>query len=391
MSKVIIVGAGASGMMCAINSKTNNNEVIVLEKNSSPGKKILMTGNGRCNFYNDDQGINKYHSDSNIINNIFSDTSRVLEFFNNIGIKHSIKNGYYYPYSNKSETINNTLINECYKKGIEIRCNYEVTNIKKEDNKFIINNDLTCDILVLSMGSTSGINVDKFYGYDILNDLGLNIVRPLPSLTKLVCEGSFFNKWNGIRTKAIVSSFNNDTLLKEESGEILLTDYGVSGICIFNISRDIVKLLDDGKNASVKINFMEDFSIEELFNSDLTIKEILDRVLDEKLVDIILNKYHVLGNKKYEDLNNEEKNNLRHGLYAFELNVIDYKDFKSSQVTQGGLSLDDVNENFEVNNIPNLYVIGELLDIDGDCGGYNLTSAFLTALKASDSIRTKND
>ena len=136
---------------------------------------------------------------------------------------------------------------------------------------------------------------------------------------------------------------------------------------------------------------MEDFSIEELFNSDLTIKEILDRVLDEKLVDIILNKYHVLGNKKYEDLNNEEKNNLRHGLYAFELNVIDYKDFKSSQVTQGGLSLDDVNENFEVNNIPNLYVIGELLDIDGDCGGYNLTSAFLTALKASDSIRTKND
>ena len=391
MSKVIIVGAGASGLMCAINSKTNLNEVIVLEKNSSPGKKILMTGNGRCNFYNDDQSINKYHSDSNKINDIFKNTKRVLDFFNNIHVKYTIKNGYYYPYSNKSETINNTLIDEAYKKGVNIICDYEVTSIKKDGNEFVINDDLRCDILVLSMGSTSGINYDKFYGYDILNDLGLNIIRPLPSLTKLVCEGTFFNKWNGIRTKAKVSSYENDTLIKEESGEILLTDYGVSGICVFNISRDIVRLLDDGKTPKIKINFMEDFSIDELFNNELTIKETLDRVLDEKLVDVILNKYYVSKDKKYENLNNEEKNDLRHGLYEFELNVIDYKDFKSSQVTQGGLSLDDINDSFEVNSIPNLYVIGELLDIDGDCGGYNLTSAFLTALKASDSIRTKND
>lgn len=387
MSKVIIVGAGASGLMCALNSKTNLNEVIILERNNTPGKKILASGNGRCNFYNDDQSIKKYHSESNKINTLFEESNRVLDIFNSLGVKYSIKNGYYYPYSNKSETINNTLINECEKKGIEIKCNYEVTSIKKENNKFIINNELEGDILVLSTGSMSGVNYEKFYGYDFLDCFNLNIVRPLPSLTKLVCEGSFFNKWNGIRTKAIVSSFNNDVLIKEESGEILLTDYGISGICVFNISRDIVRLLDDGKNASVKINFLEDFSIDELFNSDLTIKETLDRVLDEKLVDVILNRYHVLGNKKYHELNNEEKNNLRYGLYAFELNVIDYKDFKSSQVTQGGLSLDELNDNFEVNSVPNLYVIGELLDIDGDCGGYNLTSAFLTALKASDKIK----
>lgn len=387
MSKVIIVGGGASGLMCALNSKTNLNEVTILERNSTPGKKILMSGNGRCNFYNDDQTINRYHSESTKINDLFVDSKRVLDFFKNLGVKYTVKNGYYYPYSNKSETINNTLINECEKKGIEIKCDYEVTSIKKENDKFIINDEIEGDILVLSTGSMSGINYDNFYGYDLLDSFNLNIVRPLPSLTKLVCDGSFFNKWNGIRTKAVVTSFNNDELIKEEEGEILLTDYGISGICVFNISRDIVKLLDDGKNASVKINFLEDFSIDELFNNDLTIKETLDRVLDEKLVDVILNKYHVLGNKKYEELNNEEKNNLRHGLYAFELNVVDYKDFKSSQVTQGGLSLDELNDNFEVNSVPNLFVIGELLDIDGDCGGYNLTSAFLTALKASDKIK----
>ena len=387
MSKVIIVGGGASGLMCALNSKTNLNEVTILERNSTPGKKILMSGNGRCNFYNDDQNINRYHSESTKINDLFLDSKRVLDFFKNLGVKYTVKNGYYYPYSNKSETINNTLINECEKKGIEIKCDYEVTSIKKEDDKFIINDEIEGDILVLSTGSMSGINFDNFYGYELLDSFNLNIVRPLPSLTKLVCDGSFFNKWNGIRTKAVVTSFNNDELIKEEEGEILLTDYGISGICVFNISRDIVKLLDDGKNASVKINFLEDFSIDELFNNDLTIKETLDRVLDEKLVDVILNKYHVLGNKKYEELNNEEKNNLRHGLYAFELNVVDYKDFKSSQVTQGGLSLDELNDNFEVNSVPNLFVIGELLDIDGDCGGYNLTSAFLTALKASDKIK----
>ena len=387
MSKVIIVGGGASGLMCALNSKTNLNEVTILERNSTPGKKILMSGNGRCNFYNDDQNINRYHSESTKINDLFLDSKRVLDFFKNLGVKYTVKNGYYYPYSNKSETINNTLINECEKKGIEIKCDYEVTSIKKENDKFIINDEIEGDILVLSTGSMSGVNYDNFYGYELLDSFNLNIVRPLPSLTKLVCDGSFFNKWNGIRTKAVVTSFNNDELIKEEEGEILLTDYGISGICVFNISRDIVKLLDDGKNASVKINFMEDFSIDELFNNDLTIKETLDRVLDEKLVDVILNRYHVLGNKKYEELNNEEKNNLRHGLYAFELNVVDYKDFKSSQVTQGGLSLDELNDNFEVNSVPNLFVIGELLDIDGDCGGYNLTSAFLTALKASDKIK----
>jgi predicted Rossmann fold flavoprotein len=387
MKKIIIIGAGASGLMCAINSKTNNNEITIIERNSSPGKKILMSGNGRCNFYNDDQDINRYHSNSNKINNIFSDTNRVLDYFNSIGIKYSTKNGYYYPYSNKSETINNSLISECNKKGINIICDYEVTSIKKDNEGFIINDDLRCDVLVLAVGSMSGINYDIFYGYDFLDEFNLDTIRPLPSLTKLICEGSFFNKWNGIRTKAIVSSFDNDTLLKEEEGEILLTDYGISGICVFNISRDIVKLLDDGKTPKVKINFMEDFSLEELFNNDLTIKETLDRVLDEKLVDVILNKYHIPRDKKYNDLNNEEKNNVRHGLYAFELNVIDYKDFKSSQVTQGGLSLDEVNDNFEVIKVPNLYVIGELLDIDGDCGGYNLTSAFLTALKASDKIK----
>ncbi|MBR3489959.1 MAG: aminoacetone oxidase family FAD-binding enzyme [Bacilli bacterium] len=387
MSKVIIVGGGASGLMCALNSKTNLNEVTILERNSTPGKKILMSGNGRCNFYNDDQNINRYHSESTKINDLFLDSKRVLDFFKNLGVKYTVKNGYYYPYSNKSETINNTLINECEKKGIEIKCDYEVTSIKKENDKFIINDEIEGDILVLSTGSMSGVNYDNFYGYELLDSFNLNIVRPLPSLTKLVCDGSFFNKWNGIRTKAVVTSFNNDELIKEEEGEILLTDYGISGICVFNISRDIVKLLDDGKNASVKINFLEDFSIDELFNNDLTIKETLDRVLDEKLVDVILNRYHVLGNKKYEELNNEEKNNLRHGLYAFELNVVDYKDFKSSQVTQGGLSLDELNDNFEVNSVPNLFVIGELLDIDGDCGGYNLTSAFLTALKASDKIK----
>ena len=387
MSKVIIVGGGASGLMCALNSKTNLNEVTILERNSTPGKKILMSGNGRCNFYNDDQNINRYHSESTKINDLFLDSKRVLDFFKNLGVKYTVKNGYYYPYSNKSETINNTLINECEKKGIEIKCDYEVTSIKKENDKFIINDEIEGDILVLSTGSMSGVNYDNFYGYELLDSFNLNIVRPLPSLTKLVCDGSFFNKWNGIRTKAVVTSFNDDILIKEEEGEILLTDYGISGICVFNISRDIVKLLDDGKNASVKINFLEDFSIDELFNKDLTIKETLDRVLDEKLVDVILNRYHVLGNKKYEELNNEEKNNLRHGLYAFELNVVDYKDFKSSQVTQGGLSLDELNDNFEVNSVPNLFVIGELLDIDGDCGGYNLTSAFLTALKASDKIK----
>ncbi len=388
MSKVIIVGGGASGLMCALNSKTNLNEVTIRERNSIPGKKILMSGNGRCNFYNDDQDINRYHSESDKINYLLAESNRVLDVFNSLGVKYSVKNGYYYPYSNKSETINNTLINECYKKDIEIRCNYEVTSIKKENNKFIINDDLTCDILVLSMGSISGINVDKFYGYDILNDLGLNIVRPLPSLTKLVCEGSFFNKWNGIRTKAIVSSFNNDTLLKEESGEILLTDYGVSGICVFNISRYASIALNKKDDVYVCINFVPSISniYTYLNNTNNTINIVLKRMINDKLANVILGNIDILRNKTFRELTEDEKVILINELTNFKLYVTGTMNYNQSQVTRGGVDLSNINTSFESNKVPGLYFIGEVLDVDGDCGGYNIAFAIYSALIASRGI-----
>ena len=152
MKKIVIVGAGASGVFLSLILKDKNNEVIVLEKNEEPLKKILVTGNGRCNYFNMDQDLKHYHSTSlNNINYLLkeNDINRSIELFNDLGIYPRIINGYYYPFSNNAKTIRNTFIEEMNNKNIKLITNYEVKKIRKIDDKFIINNDIKYDYLII--------------------------------------------------------------------------------------------------------------------------------------------------------------------------------------------------------------------------------------------------
>ena len=389
--KIIIIGAGVSGLTTAINSKNDNNEILVLEKNSIPGKKILVTGNGRCNFLNDDFSIEHFHSIKendieSLINN--DNKERVLNFIKSLGVEIKIKNGYYYPFTNKSSTIRDALYEEALNKDVEFKFDYRVNNISKENDKFIINNELSCDALVVSSGSKSyKITGTEGDSYSLLSKLGLSVTETYPSLVQVLAEGKFLKELDGVRTDVVVSILDNDKLVKEEAGELQLTDYGVSGICVFNLSRYVHIL----KKPIIKINFMPytDNPVD-YFNKliDGKIYDVLKRIINEKIASVILKLSNIDRDKLKSNLSKEEINNILDLLTNFRLNVTGTKSFDNSQVTMGGIDVNEIDINtFETKKISNLFLTGELLDVDGDCGGYNISFAILSGLIVSDRIK----
>ena len=405
--RVGIVGGGASGLSCAIRAKSKSNEVIVYEKNNKCGKKILITGNGKCNYFNDEFNINKYNSQnidilSEIIN--LENKNLVLSFFEQLGVVPKVSNGYYYPVSNQAVTILQSLMNEAISKGVEIANELEVLDINVVDGKYEIitskGKDIV-DVLVLSTGSkaTPKTGSDGF-GYGIARKLGYNIIKPLPALVQLEGNEKYFKDWAGIRTDVEVSLYENDIFVKKEIGEIQLTDYGVSGICIYQLSSKLIRGLNNGNKELISINFLpwlkEDITIFfENRNNKLknrTISDLLDGMLNYKLVNLILKKNNIDSTLNYNELDNKQKEMLFSDLLRFKINIIDYKKYDNAQVCSGGVSLLDINiDTMESKHHKNFYIIGELLDVDGDCGGYNLGFAWLSGILAGDNIRSIYD
>lgn len=401
--RIVIIGGGCSGVVTAIKAKNNHNEVLILEKNEELLKKILITGNGRCNYYNSDQSTDKYHSSSNKINNIITKNNLniVTNFFDELGIIPKIKNGYYYPFSNQAITIKEALLSKLKEKNILIKTSYNVEKIEKKNNKFIINNDLECDKLVISTGSYSYPKTGSTgAGYNFLKSFNHTIVDVNPSLVALISDMKYMKKLSGIRAEAKLSLYDNDNLIREEYGELQLTDYGISGICTFNLSYYVPNILKNNNKAIVKVNFLpfiEDNVIEwfnnyrEKTNINKT-RDLLDRLLNKKLVDIILKVSEINGDKDYKNLDSRSKRILTSTVTSFEFNIISTKGIENGQVCSGGISLDEIDENtFESLKVKNLYITGELLDITGDCGGYNLTICWISGLLSGKNIGESND
>lgn len=401
---VIIVGGGASGLVAGITARRNGANVKILERNKTCGKKLLVTGNGKCNYYNSNQDIKHYHSkNKEIIHKIINQHTNklVLNFFDSIGIIPRIKDGYYYPYSNQAVTILNALLDEAKYLGIDIITETFVEDIKKTNNKFILtcnNNTYQSDKLILATGSYSYYRNMEINSYKLASTLGHQIIKPLPALVQLKSNNKICKKWAGVRNYVNIKLCQSHHDIREEQGEILLTNYGISGICAMQLSSDIAKYLDKSKECSVIINFVPNIAtttlefIEFIDNynkkiSKRTICQILDNLLNYKLSNAILEQVQIPKNQYWQTLTNKEKRKLASNLISFNLTITDTNSFKESQVTSGGVSLNNMNPlTMESLEVDNLYIIGELLDIDGDCGGYNLTLAWTTGIVAGMSI-----
>lgn len=405
MNTIAVIGAGAAGIISAIYA-SKNNKVILLERYDTCAKKILVTGNGKCNYWNSDQTLEHYHSQNNEFIkeiNTLDNQKEVLELFDKIGIIPQIKNGYYYPYSGTSSSVKEALIEELKLSNVEIINNYLVKDIKKENNKFIIKGkekEIVVDKVIISTGSFAYYKDEtSSIGYDIAKKFGHKIVPVLPSLVQLKAEGNFFKDWAGIRSNVEISLFENNNLLKKEEGEIQLTDYGISGICTFNISGYAAKLLNQKKQVNVKINFVPWYKENNFYNFleqrnkivvSRNIEQLLEGFLNYKLVHVILKLLKIDKTKTWNSLSEKEKISLVEKLQSFNLNIIGTNDFDKAQVCSGGISSNEINpKTMESLLVKGLYFAGEIIDIDGDCGGYNLSFAWQSGMIAGKSAGVK--
>lgn len=406
MSKVVIVGGGASGLVAAIYAARKENDVLILEKKEVVGKKILATGNGRCNYFNSDQNIEHFKSAENerikdVINK--ENQNEILDFFYDIGIEPKIKNGYYYPLSNQAVTVRDALLKEAQMLNVEIKTETNVQNIAKEGQKFVIFNSeekIYADKVILACGSKATLKNDyDANGYKLCEEFGIDIVKPLPALVQLKGKEKFFKKWNGIRADAKVELYENGIKKIEDVGEIQLTDYGISGICVFNLSGMAIRGLDKGNKEQVKINFLFNIGLNEKEDfvkwmdmrneriQDRTICELLYGVLNKKLVDILLKEANVDESLVWNNLSEKEKIEFARMIVDLKIDITGSNSFDKAQVCSGGVSLKEMNLlTMESKKVQDLFIVGELLDVNGDCGGYNLEWAWITGMIAGKSV-----
>ena len=397
--KVGIIGGGASGMMSAILLNREGFDVTILEKNSTLGKKILMTGNGRCNYFNQDIGADKYYtSDYEFLKTIVNEENvlKVKEFLSSIGLVPRIKNGYYYPMSNTATSVLNAFLTEIERLKIKTILDSEVNSIKRKENKYQImvnGQKMLFDKIIIAIGSKAGLKENA--NYELLNSLGIKMTPILPALCPLVLNGDFFNKWSGIRAEARVSIYENDKFLKSDLGEVQLTDYGISGICVMNLSSLASKALYQKQKVKVHLNFLPNMEKENidkwltLRDNTLyqrTVIELLESIIPYKLLYILVSKAGIKSNCHYKSLTQNEKDDLINNLSDLILEVRETKEIFKGQVVTGGIPVNRVKTTLEDKEYDGLYYTGEILDVDGICGGFNLGFAWLSSIVVSEDI-----
>ena len=382
--KIIIICSGASGLAAGISLLRCGYDVTILERNNISGKKLLLTGAGRCNFFNSDQNIVHYHSsDKDILAKIItSDNIHLVEdFITSLGIVPKVKDGYYYPFANQAYNMKELLERTYLDLGGKIKYNYLVEKIEKKNSLFLINDTISCDKLILATGSKAyKMTGSDGIGYQLAKKFNHHIVKVLPSLTSLITREKINLK--GVRVDAKVTLYEDGIKVREELGQVQFTDYGLSGICIFNLSYYAVKGLNKNKKEVITIDLMP--FMDKVSFKNKKVYDLLLGFLPNKMIDYILKTLDISKDVYYEDLSNDKKQELTKILKEMEFNITSYKEFDFSQVCSGGVSLREINPlTMESIFVKNLYIIGELLDVNGDCGGYNLTFAFLSGILTS--------
>ena len=390
--KVVIIGGGASGLVAAITA-SQNHDVTIIERNNECAKKILATGNGKCNYFNSDINKLKYYTDDyDTLDLILSkeNIESALNLFDDLGVIPRIKNGYYYPYSNQATSIKSLLIKEVKAKNIKVYNDFEVNEIIKINDKFIINPNkekIEAEKLILATGSNASTKFENT-GFNIASKF-FSVTKPLPALVQLRSFDTF-KDCSGVRCDAKITLYVDGIEMTEEEGELQLTDYGISGICVLNISSIVSRALNNKKDVLININFLPildknnfidwmDARCIKLPNRDIV--ELLESIIPYKLVYHLIKKANLNKNQTWDLLSLKEKQTLIELLFNYPLKISGTNEITKAQVVTGGVNLSEINPyTMEAKNIKNLYVIGELLNVDGKCGGYNLAFAWITGI-----------
>lgn len=401
MSSVLVIGGGASGLVASIYA-SKNNKVILVDKNNNLGKKILITGNGKCNYWNKDISVKHYNSsDIELLSGIINDKNKleIDDFFRRLGIVPKIRDNYYYPISGQATSIQTALVLEAELCGVDIYNNEKVISVDRCDDSFKVvtsSKEFVVDKVLVSTGSKACPKTGSTgFGYDIASKFGHTIVEPLPALVQLRLDGTYFKEWAGIRSDVSVKLYENNKLIKEECGEIQLTDYGVSGICVFQLSSYVSRGLYNFCREEIEINFLSSLDIynEEDFIryfddrnrlvKNRNISQLLDGILNYKLINLFLRISKIDRDCMWEEIDRNKKILLGKLLTKNRFLVKCTNGFDSAQVCSGGVRLSEINlDTMESLKQKGLYLTGEVIDVDGECGGFNLGFAWITGYLA---------
>ena len=391
-TEIAVIGGGASGMMAAITARKSGKEVIILERKDRILKKVLITGNGRCNITNVNANISNYFgknisSVENILNSF--NPQDTMDFFNGLGIICNEENrGKVYPLSGQASSVVDALRFEAERLGIRIETEFYVRKIEKEGFKFKIYSEdrkkIEAGRVIIAAGGQSYPELgSNGSGFELAKELGHSVTRLSPSIVQLKTEKNQVKGLQGIKTDAAVTAYGDNKKICTYDGELLFTDYGISGNVVFNISF-VMPLY---KNVEFEIDFMEKFDYNELYEILKERKKIMSHLTMENYFNGMINKKlgqflsKVSGieklSKPVKDLNDSDIRKLCTVLKKYRVKILETTGFKNAQVTAGGISLDEVNtDTLESKIIKGLYFSGEVLDVYGECGGFNLQWAW---------------
>ena len=392
--KIAVIGGGASGLMTAVTAARNGAEVTIYEGKERLGKKILATGNGKCNYTNLQQEDSCYRGAepgfSRSVRGQFT-VEDTLKFFEGIGILPKIKNGYVYPNSEQAASVADALAMEI--KALKIKViQEEALEIQKKADWFEVvsaSGTRRYERVVLCMGSCAGYKDEtKFSGYRMAKALGHSIEKVSPALVQMRCPEKWFKTISGVRCEGTICLYADNKEIAKEQGELLFAEYGLSGIPVFQISRYAGKAVDNGSKVSCSIDFFDSMTVECLAEHlQGRLNRAMGRSAEEMLVGLLNHKLNYVILKECGINPTEQAVKEFHSgavimrlakkYKNFTCNVSGLNPFANAQVCAGGVKTSELHpDTLESKKVKGLYFAGELVDVDGTCGGYNLQWAW---------------
>lgn len=411
MRKVIVIGGGASGLMAAVMAARRGAKVTLIEKNRQPGKKLLATGNGRCNFTNRRQDPSCYRSEHPKLAwevlEAFS-MEETVSFFEELGILVKDRNGYLYPNSGQASSMTDVLRLEVQRLSARIKEAYhtEALAVEKQKDRFLVRTEgwtYEGDALILACGSEAAPKTGSTGdGYRFAKSLGHRILTPLPALTGVYVQENDRGTLAGVRIEAKVTLRIDGAVCMTEEGEVQFASYGLSGIPVFQVSRYVSRAREAGSTCEIELDVCPAHTMQEL-------EEILQRggeyakerrgsdsllgMFPEKLSAVLLSRAGISAKKKRREWTDADCRRLAEQIKKLSFHVFGCRGYEQAQVCTGGVPLTELTgTSMESSIVPGLYFAGELLDVDGACGGYNLqwawSSGALAGIHAAEENKT---
>lgn len=394
MKKLAIIGAGAAGLCAAIEAKKANPkiEITVFERMQKPAKKILATGNGRCNFTNNDLSLKHFYGNKAFLKSISeSDFSDIKGFFENLGVLSYEEDGRIYPRSQQASTIKDALLKSVESQNIKIQTDYHIDKIQTSKNGFLVNGEYFDSVIICGGGKAAAVHGSDGSCYKFAENFGHTLTALYPALCGLVINDKDLNLLKGVRAEGEAKLYSGNVLLGSESGEIQFTDKAISGIPIMNLSH----LCENKRDLKIHLDLCPEIDEKTLYNHikqsvinspNIEFETALNGVVNLKLGFAVMNRSGIKPQTKCKAIKDFQIKESVNQLKNFEINIKSAKGFDNAQITKGGIKTNEIfPETMMSKKADGLFLCGEILDIHGDCGGYNLQLAFTTGRIAGNS------